>query len=127
MFFVLLVGTFLISLLVCFLTALVFAKPVQKILSGILSDDLSDAWLHFLKFVIYVVGIGGGVHIFSLEKYIGAEASKTPELTAEKLALEVYRSVIGSLQAIAWMLFLFFICALVAYVIVKVAERKNHD
>ncbi len=39
--------------------------------------------------------------------------------------LEVYRMVIGTLQGVAWMLLVFFVFALVAYVIVRAFELKR--
>lgn len=35
--------------------------------------------------------------------------------------LEIYRTVIEALQSIAWMLLVFFVFALIAYVIVRIA------
>ena len=46
------------------------------------------------------------------------------ELTFERWVLEIYRTVIETLQGIAWMLLVFFVFALVAYVVVRVAELK---
>lgn len=39
--------------------------------------------------------------------------------------LEVYRTIIETLQGIAWMLLVFFVVALVAYVIVRLSELKR--
>ena len=39
--------------------------------------------------------------------------------------LELYRTVIDTLQGIAWMLLVFFVFALIAYVIVRLAEIKG--
>jgi hypothetical protein len=39
--------------------------------------------------------------------------------------LEVYGTIIGTLQSIAWMLLLFFLFALIAYVIVKGLEVRK--
>ena len=37
----------------------------------------------------------------------------------------IYRTIIGTLQGIAWMLLIFFIFALIAFVIVRIFEMKN--
>ncbi len=76
MFIVLLIITFLISLLVCFIVARIFNKPIQGILNRLIEDNISGAWLTFLKFAIYVVGISAGVGIWQLERYITPTASK---------------------------------------------------
>ena len=39
--------------------------------------------------------------------------------------LEVYRTVIGTLQGIAWLLLVFFVFALVGFVIVRLAELRS--
>jgi hypothetical protein len=39
--------------------------------------------------------------------------------------LEVYRTIIESLQGIAWLLLVFFVIALLAYVIVRIFEMKR--
>ena len=38
--------------------------------------------------------------------------------------IELYQAAISTLQGIAWMLLVFFMFALVAYVIVRIAETK---
>ena len=61
------------------------------------------------------------------EKYITpkTEGGTVLELTRDRWILEVYWTVIGTLQSIAWMLLVFFLVALVAYVIVKGQELKR--
>ena len=65
---------------------------------------ISGAWVRYLKFAILVVGVSGGVRIHSLERYLvpGEDSAPPIELTAERWVLELYRTIIGSLQAIAW-------------------------
>jgi hypothetical protein len=47
------------------------------------------------------------------------------ELTRDRWVLEVYRTIIESLQGLAWLLLVFFIFALIAFVIVRVFELKK--
>ena len=85
--------------------------------------------MRYLKFAILVVGISAGVRIYELEKYITPQhwdkEAKIVQLTNERWVLEIYRTVIESLQGIAWMLLVFFVFALIAYVIVRIAELKR--
>ena len=79
-----------------------------------------------------VVGVSSGVRIYELERYITpARLEKDGQaigLTAERWVLEIYRTVIETLQGIAWMLLVFFVFALIAYVIVRIGElRKQQD
>jgi hypothetical protein len=124
MFLSLLVITFLVSVLVCFVVARLFAKPVDGVLEKIVADDIAYAWTKYLKFAIYVVGISGGVKINYLENFLREPTDNftPPALSADRWVLEIYRTIIESLQSIAWMLLVFFIFALLAYVIVRVFD-----
>ena len=128
MFLSLLTVTFFISLLVCFIVSYLFSKPVDGILEKIVSTNIAFAWTKYLKFAIFVVGISGGVKIDYLEKFINpiTDDFTPPALTNERWILEIYRTIIESLQAIAWMLLVFFIFALIAYVIVKAFEMSKN-
>ena len=128
MFITLLIITFLIAFIVASVVVLVFAKPIGNILSRIIADEISKAWLTYLKFAIYITGISGGVRIRSLEQYITKphyEGSEIVRLNTERAVLEIYRTVTGTLQGVAWMLLVFFVFALIAYVIVRAFELRN--
>ena len=129
MFLALLAVTFLIASLVSFVVAKVFDRPLRQILVRLVTEDLSAAWHRYLLFAIYVVGISGGVRIWNLERYInpGTGPDSPPlVLTPDRWTLEVYRTVIGTLQSVAWMLLVFFGFALVAYVVVRGLEARRH-
>ena len=128
MFITLLIATFIISFVVSTVVVLFFSRPLDRILDRIISDQISRTWSKYLKFAIYVTGISSGVRIWDLEKYITKpqyQGSEIVQLTSERWVLEIYRTVIGTLQGVAWMLLVFFVFALVAYVIVRVFEMKN--
>ncbi len=129
MFLALLLVTLLVASAVSLLVARAFAKSLDSILKRIIADEISGAWLKYLKFAILVVGISAGVRIYELEKYITPQRwdkeAKVIQLTAERWVLEIYRTVIEMLQGIAWMLLVFFVFALIAYVIVRIAELKR--
>ncbi len=128
MFFSLLLMTFLISIVVCNVCVLIFSKPLRMILQRLINEDIYTAWLRYIKFAIYIVGISAGVRINSIEQYINPsqylENSKVIPLNYSRLFLEVYRTVIGSLSGIAWLLLIFFVFALLAYVVVKAFEMR---
>jgi hypothetical protein len=127
MFFTLLAVTFLISILVSTLVALIFAKPIAAILERIIQDRISQAWERYLRFAIYVVGISSGVRVWDLEKYItpARDTGQMLQLTGERWVLESYRSVFGSLQGTVMLLLAFFIFALLAFVIVRAFELRG--
>ncbi len=129
MFITLLLVTFAISVVVCTAVVWLFQKPINAILGRIVSDELSSAWQRYLTFAIYVVGVSGGVRIWELEKYITA---RTPDgtpivLNTDRWVLEVYRTVIQTLQSTAWLLLVFFVFALIAYVIVRGFELRRDE
>lgn len=128
MFITLLVVTFIISVAVCSMVVLFFGKPICRILHRLIADDISQAWSKYLRFAIYVIGISSGVRIWELEKYITPPQSKDAQivgLTRDRWVLEVYRTIIESLQGIAWLLLVFFVFALIAFVIVRVFELRK--
>ena len=131
MFVTLLIVTFVISLAVSTIVVYFFNKPIQSILARVLMDDVSKAWARYLYFAIYVVGVSSGVRIWDLEKYITPSITVTgtpavlPELTQERWILEVYRTIIESLQGLAWLLLAFFVIALGAFIVVRIIEAAK--
>ena len=55
------------------------------------------------------------------------KAAEPLTLTAERWTLEIYRTIIESLQSLAWMYLVVFLFALIAYVIVRIAERRKRE
>ena len=129
MFITLLLVTFVLALAGSALVARLFAQPLHNILTRIIDDPISEAWVRYMKFAILVVGVSAGVRIGELEKYITPwrwdEKAQIVPLTGERWVLEVYRTIIESLQGIAWMLLVFFVAALMAYVVVRLGELKR--
>ncbi|WP_312300601.1 hypothetical protein [Stutzerimonas nitrititolerans] len=127
MFIWLLVVTLAVSALVCFIATRFFDKPIGSILTRLVSEELSFAWHRYITFAIYVVGISGGGRIWALERYItpNTDEASVVQLNAARWTLEVYRTIVETLQGIAWMLLVFFIFALIAYVIVRGFELRQ--
>ena len=129
MMFVILLGvTFLMALAVSIIVVQIFRKPIDSILERIISDAISKAWSKYLRFAIFVTGISSGVKVWKIEQYITApqrEGGRIVELTKARWILEIYRTIIETLQGIAWMLLVFFVFALIAFVIVRVFELKK--
>lgn len=127
MFLTLLLATLSLAILVSVLAALFFRRPIQRILDRLVASDLSTAWLRYMLFAVVVVGVGGGVRIASLARYIEPAAhDQVPlVLNGDRWTLELYQTVIGTLQGIAWMLLIFFVFALLAYVIVRGLELRG--
>ncbi|NNE45539.1 MAG: hypothetical protein HKN37_02640 [Rhodothermales bacterium] len=127
MFISLLIVTFLVAIVVSFLVARLFSNPIHSILARIVIEDISSAWQRYIMFAIYVVGIAGGVRVHQLERYIVSNAPDQEPLllTGERWTLEIYRTIIETLSSIAWMLLVFFVFALIAFVVVRGFELKH--
>lgn len=129
MFLTLMFVTLLLSAVVSLLAARAFAPPLQHILQRLIADPIYQAWQRYMQFAIFVVGISSGVRIYDLERYIspmaGDKDATILTLTHERWVLELYRTIIETLQGIAWMLLVFFVVSLIAYVIIRLAELKQ--
>ncbi len=131
MFMTLLLVTFVIALVVSLAIAKLFANPVDSIINRIVADEISSAWTRYLRFAIMVVGVSSGVRIHQLERYItpimDPEQNEILALNSDRWVLEIYRTIIGSLSGIAWMLLVFFIFALISFVIVRMSEIRRGE
>ncbi len=126
MFRTLLLVTFAIAAAVSFAVARLFDRSLRQILARLVAPDLAGAWHRYLVFALYVVGISGGVRVWSLEQYVNPRDAQAPALVlnADRWTLEVYRTVIGTLQSAAWMLLVVFVFLLVAYVVARGLELR---
>lgn len=127
MFLGLLFVTVVVAFAVSAATAWAFTKPLDGILKRIITDAISSAWLRYLQFAILVVGISSGVRVHDLERFLGpgAGSAQTSGLSLDRWVWEIYQTTIESLQGIAWMLLVFFVFALIAYVIVRIGEMRS--
>lgn len=130
MFYYLIISTFALALLVSFIVMRLFSNSINAILARIIHDPIHEAWAKYTKFAGMVVGTSSGIRIYDMEKYITpltyAENDKriVIELTQERWVLEIYRTIIETLQGLAWMMLVFFMVTLIAYVIVRWSEIK---
>lgn len=126
MFMQLLILLFVISLITSALCAYLFSKPVSRILVRLITEELAPTWQRYITFAIYVVGISGGVRIWEMEKYITPDKDgKLTVLTDDRWVIEIYKTIIDSLVSVAWMLLIFFLFALIGYVIIRGFEAKK--
>ncbi|MFQ5877305.1 MAG: hypothetical protein ACE5JH_06380 [Acidobacteriota bacterium] len=127
MFLTLLVVTLGVAVFSSLLVAFLFRRPVASILDRIVGQPLGSAWQRYITFAVYVVGVSGGVRIYALERYVTPRSTDDEAivLNADRWILEVYRTVIETMQSIAWMLLVFFAFALIAYVILRVFEIRH--
>ncbi|HEY6943576.1 MAG TPA: hypothetical protein VI431_00445 [Candidatus Acidoferrum sp.] len=132
MFVLLLFATLAVALAVSFAVMWLFTKPIDSVLRRIIADEISAAWSKYMKFAILVVGVSSGVPVHDLERYVsvtlgGREVQSTASFGFDRWVFELYRDAIETLQGIAWMLLVFFVFALIAYVMVRIGEGRKEQ
>ena len=127
MIIALFITTFIIAFVVASMVVFIFNKPIDGILKRIVPVDITYAWAQYLRFAIYVVGIGGGVRVWALEKYLTVQEPyrEIVQLTPARWVLEIYETIIGTLQSAAILLLVFFVFALIAVVMVRIFETRT--
>lgn len=131
MFYLLILSNFIIAALTSVIIIWMFSKSINNIMERIINDAINVTWAKYTKFAGLVVGISSGIRIYEMEKYItpinyynNAEKSSILELTTERWFLEIFRTLVETVQGLAWMFFVFFVISLLAYVVVRVSELK---
>ncbi|MCM2358928.1 MAG: hypothetical protein NDI77_12320 [Geobacteraceae bacterium] len=117
MFIMLLVVNLSIALIICLATAAVFRKMLAGYLRNYCSEEGSSIWVKFMSFLLCIIGITAGTRIWEVERYL--VNGRTVELSREQMALEMYKTLIATLQICALMLFVFLTCAWIASLIKK--------
>lgn len=103
MFVTLLLANLVASLLVCLATVLIFSFPLAKVLKDRFSEDAAAVWMKFILFTVFVIGISVGTRIWEIERY--ADPQKGGAISQNLLVLEVYKTVIATMQVSAVLLF----------------------
>jgi len=127
MFLSLLVALLSIALLLTSVVVFAFRKPIQGIFNRLIGEALSEAWVRFLTFALYVVGLSSAVHGYRLDKYVTTrnQGDVLADLNVNTWVLEIYQSVRSVLGGLAWSLMSFFTIALIAFIIVRACELKR--
>lgn len=88
--------------------ALLFWKPVGSVLLHLLEEDVAAAWTRYVAFALVVAGVAAGTRVRLLEEYLAApswnQSALQGQLTREFWYLEMYRTAIGTVEGIAWVL-----------------------
>ena len=126
MILLLLLVTLILSLGVSWLVARLFGSSIESILRRIIDDEISQVWSKYLRFAILVVGVSNGVRVWDYEKYLNpSKEGPVIALTTERWVFELYHTVISALQGIAWLLLVFFVFALLAYVVMRAIDLRQ--
>ena len=90
MFVLVLIANIAVAFVVSGIVALIFRRPIDRILDRLVGEEISEAWAKYLVFAIYVVGVSGGVRTWMFERHLpgmGKSGAEAVPLTANHLAL----------------------------------------
>jgi len=103
--------------------------PIEVILHRFLAAHISVALSKYLRFAIVVVGMASGTRVGALEEYIGASSwNKTAlaaALTQEIWVLELYRTIVATLEGIVWLLLVVAFFVLLAILVIRKGNMKQ--
>jgi hypothetical protein len=123
MFVVLFLASVLVALAVSYFTAKASHYPIENALRHFFAPELSVALAKYLQLAVILVGVCAGARVRALQDYISAPDYNKPaildQLTQEFWVMELYRTVIGALEGILWLIFLFALGVAVAVLIMR--------
>jgi hypothetical protein len=127
MFVSLLLALVTISLVLTTIVVVGFRKPIRGIMSRLLNDAHSEAWVQFLTFALYTVGVSSAIDRGQLQNYVTRRSGDDilAQVNVNTCLLEIYQTVESVLGGLAWSLMSFFTVALIAFIIVRSFELKR--
>ncbi len=125
MFILLLLSLFATSLIAALIVHKIFGNSIKKILKELFNQDIYEGWYKYIIFAIYVISWTSGSRIWQINQYIETGDSSIP-LTNTRFAMELYDGLMQSFQGVIWLLFVFFLFAMIAFVIVKIFTKKTN-
>jgi hypothetical protein len=103
--------------------------PIEVILHRFLAAHISVGLSKYLRFAIIVVGVASGTRVGALEEYIGAtsynKAALSAALTQEVWVLELYRTVLATVEGIVWLLLVVAFFVILAVLIIRKGNMKQ--
>jgi hypothetical protein len=129
MFVTLFAASFVLALALSITIAWVSREAIDSILRRFVADRAVRAGFEkYIRLAIVVVGISGGTRVRVLQEYLAAsdlnKEAMAAQLTQEFWALEIYRAVVGTLEAIALLLLVCIFLALIAPVVVRMLKLE---
>jgi hypothetical protein len=126
MFQSLLLVKIVVSLLVCFITVTALNGPIEDLAIRALTQEFWNAWKTLIYLSVYVVGLSRGVLVSELSHYArpAAKSKKghSEEMTTDEWILEVTKTVLESLKAVALILLVFLaVASLILLIRMKLA------
>jgi hypothetical protein len=128
MFVVLFAVSFVLALALSVTVAWISREAIDAILGRFVRDPVVRAGFEkYIRFAI-VVGISGGTRVGVLQEYIAApdwnKAALAAQLTQEFWVMQIYRTIVGTLEGMAGLLLLCIFLALIAPVVVRMLKME---
>jgi hypothetical protein len=122
-----------VSLVLAFAISAIVAWASKDVIEGILhrflADKIGTAISKYLRFAIVIAGISDGTRAGILRDFIYTPSinrdALSAQLTQEFWALELYRTVIGSLEGILRLMLIFSLGTIVAIVLIRRANLTD--
>lgn len=129
MFVALFVSSFVLALALSITVAWLSREAIDSILRRFVADRAVRAGFEkYIRFAIVVVGISGGTRVRVLQEYLAAsdlnKEAMAAQLTQEFWVMEIYRTILGTLEAIAGLLLVCIFMALIAPVVVRMLKLE---
>ncbi len=113
--------SFVAALIVSTGIVVVFSDAIDAALFAVMTGDFGEIWARYTKFGLLVAGLVSGIRAAGFESLTAgggqaAGVSSAPlAVTAGRAVFEVLRTVVGSLEGLAWTLLVVFGAALAVY------------
>lgn len=106
-----------------------FSKPIDDFLERFIVDPMiCEAWSKYIRFAIVAVGISTGARVGMFQDYVSSSESTRAAIlaraTEEMWALELYRTVTGTIVGLAWLMLAFCVMIFIAKVSIKPASTN---
>ena len=127
MFIALFGASFVLALALSATIAWLSREAIDAILRRFVVDAVvRRGFEKYIRFAIVVVGISSGTRVKPLQEYLGAadwnKAALRAALTQEFWTLELYRTVMGTLEGVAGLLLLCIFLALIAPAVLRMLK-----
>ena len=127
MFVTLFLASFLLALALSVTIAWISREAIDAVLRRFVADSVvRRGFEKYIRFAIVVLGISGGTRVKPLQEYISAaeynKAALQAALTQEFWAIELYRTVLGTLESVAGLLLLCIFLTLIAPAVLRMLK-----
>lgn len=123
--YALLITMISVSLLTAMATRYAFMPWLNRVLDRLASKPMAQAWQRCLNWAIILVGLQGGIHIWTLENLALSKKQIPFNTNPMYWILEIYRAFIDTAQSCIWVIILFLLAAFLVEAILSALHHKS--